>query len=292
VAALRLEQSALRAFVDSPWRGDPAALASFEKKDVEGPARGLPADAFVVAQFNGDPAALAPMLPQLTGPYLDRAFRESNFDVKSEVFANLHPGIAFSLSVSPNIPLGAGMPDLSVRRTNPFRYAHLVAVAQAKDASKVAPVLGRMPEIAPKFGAKIEPLQREGKTLYVTSYAQGEGVHFASPGEGRVILASPLARLERTLATPADAKGPALLGDPELSKVLTGHAFAAVVDLDALRAAVKALPQDAWGIGGFAIKASAIRWLDATDDLRAITVGVSRREQGLHAEIALRLTQR
>jgi hypothetical protein len=147
-----------------------------------------------------------------------------------------------------------------------------------------------MPEVAPKFGARIQPVEKNGRTLFVTRYAQGEGVHFVEAQDGRVVLASPLDRLERTIARLADGAGPPLLADAELREALSADALAAALDLNQLRAEVKALPQDAWGIGGFAIKGSVVRWLDATDDLRAITLGVSRKEKALQAEIALRFT--
>jgi hypothetical protein len=63
-----------------------------------------------------------------------------------------------------------------------------------------------------------------------------------------------------------------------------------VLDLRRLSDAVKNLPSEAWGIGGFAIKATTVRWLEATDDLRAVTLSVSRKEKALQAELSLRLT--
>ena len=51
------------------------------------------------------------------------------------------------------------------------------------------------------------------------------------------------------------------------------RALTLVVDLQKLAAAVRQLPSSAWGIGGFAIKGTTLRWLDATNDLEAITAG-------------------
>jgi hypothetical protein len=290
-AVFRLEASALRAWVDVPWPESEAMLAAFEKKQAAADLpRTLPNDAFLVARFNGDPVQLHALWPRLGGPHLQQAFQDAKLDLKEDVLANVQPGAVAALSVSPLIPLGAGMPELNVRRTNPFRYVHLVAVLQAKDPAKIAALLARLPEVAPRFGARIEPLKREGRTFFITRYEQGEGVHFAQTPDGRIVLASPLARLERTVATSGDGGGPPILADAEIQRTLSEHAVGAVVDLDQLRASVKALPQDAWGIGGFAIKASAVRWLEATDDLRAVTAGISRREKALQAELALRFT--
>ncbi|HYX91796.1 MAG TPA: hypothetical protein VE782_09550, partial [Myxococcaceae bacterium] len=239
-AVLRLESRALRAFIDVPWQGSEATLAAFEKKEARDLSHQLPLDAFLVARFNGDPAQLQALWPRLAGPRLETAFREAKLDIEHEVLANLQPGLVASLSLSPSIPLGAGLPELSVQQTNPFRYVHLVAIAQAKDGAKVTPVLSRMPEVAPKFGARIQPVEKNGRTLFVTRYAQGEGVHFVEAQDGRVVLASPLDRLERTIARLADGAGPPLLADPELREALSAHALAAALDLNQLRASVKA----------------------------------------------------
>lgn len=294
-ATLALAKDALKIRVDTPWPGTTQTVAVLDPKAGPDLTAQLPSDAFAVARFGGDPVLLDPIWPMLTGPHLQRAFADAGVDVKQEVLANLKPGAVASFSVSPTIPMGAGMPTMDVRRTNPFKYAHLVAVAQPEDPAKVSPLLQRMPQISPRFGAKIEPVEKDGKQLFVTSYAQGEGVHFATAKDGRVVFASPLGRLEQTL-TALDGTGaligPALLKDPTLKDVLIKAPVAAVVDLNQLRESVSALPPEAWGIGGFAIKASAQRWLDATDDLRAITVSLSRKDNAVQADVALRFTQR
>jgi hypothetical protein len=292
VASLTAE--ALKVHADAPWPDSVSTMGMFERQDGAVDLLPLlPSDAFVVARFGGDAAALEPLLPLLTGPYLQRAFDAAKVDLKKEILANLQPGSVAALAVSPTIPLGHGMPQFDVRSTNPFKYVHLVALAQAKQPEKIQPLLARMPEIAPRFGATIEATPKDGDTLYVTSYARGEGVHFADAA-GKVVFASPLGRLERALATvkaPDDATAPALLKDPELARVLKEYPLAIVVDLHRLADSVKALPSEAWGIGGFAIKATTVRWLEGMEDLRAITLGVLRKDKAVQAEIALRLAK-
>jgi len=73
----------------------------------------------------------------------------------------------------------------------------------------------------------------------------------------------------------------------DLRGALKDPVLGVVVDLRRLSDAVKALPSEAWGIGGFAIKATTVRWLDATDDLRAVTLGLSEKEKALQAELTL-----
>ncbi len=289
-----LNTEGLTVHADAPWPDMERSLGIFERKDGAVDLLPLlPSDAFVVARFGGDASALEPLLPLLTGPYLQRAFTEAKLNVNQEILANLQPGSVAALAVSPTIPLGQGMPQFDVRRTNPFKYVHLVALAQPKQPEKVKPLLARLPEIAPRFGAKIEATPKDGDTLYVTSYARGEGVHFADAA-GKVVFASPLGRLERALSTvksPDGSAPPALLNDPELSRVLKEYPLAVVVDLHRLADSVKALPSEAWGIGGFAIKATTVRWLEAAGDLRAITLGMLRKDKAVQAEVSLRFAK-
>jgi hypothetical protein len=293
-AVAHLDAGGLFIHGSTRWPDSQRTLAMLEAREGNDLVKRLPEDAFAVARYRGDPEALGQVLPFLIGPHLRRAFEQAGLDLQKTVLENLQPGIAVSLSVSPEIKLSGGVPELDVRRTNPFRFVHLVGLAQPRRAEDAAALLERMPAVAPRFGARIEPVERPGQKLYLTRYAQGEGVHLAQAADGRVVFASPLARLERTLGAlaAADHDGPPLTRNEDLRAALDAHAVAAVVDLDQLRASVRTLPSDAWGIGGFAMKASALRWLDATDDLRAITVGASRSGDFVRTEVSLRFTRR
>ena len=128
-----------------------------------------------------------------------------------------------------------------------------------------------------------------GQQVYLTSYRAGEGAHFALSEDGKLLLAAPRARLESTLASLAQPAGTGPVSE-DLKSVGKYAALVVLLDLRRLADAVKALPSAAWGIGGFAIKATTVRWLDATDDLRAVTLALSRKDKALQAEISLRLT--
>ncbi|MFZ5470623.1 MAG: hypothetical protein ACOZIN_14405 [Myxococcota bacterium] len=287
-----LAAKALTLVADLPWTGPQEALALAKKQEGPELFGALPPDAFLLGRFSGDPALLAPYWASLVGPHLTKAFTEAGFDFKGEVLDNLKPGAAFALSLSPGINLGGGVPELDVRRTNPFRYVHLSAVAEAKDGAKASQTLAKIPPLAPRFGARIEAVERAGKKLYSTTYSQGEGVHFAQAGN-RVLFGAPMARLEELLAraggTSAPTGGP--VADAALRGVLDAHAGAMVLDLRRLAQSVQELPSQAWGIGGFAIKATTLRWLAATDDLRAVTLALDAKENALQAEIRLALTE-
>ncbi len=279
--AVSLTPAGLSVLVNATWKGDPTELASLQPQPLSKSLLGyLPRDAFLVTRFSGDPAQLAPWLRQLMGPYLNRAFNEGEFDLTKEL-GQLQPGVVASLSLSERPPMDRGLPSLDLRQTNPFTYAHLSGVALAKSADTVLPTLEKVAGFAPKFGAQMELRTRDdGQKAMLTTYAQGEGVHFAPKGD-LVFFASPVQRLDALVKS--DGKGDskvASLGDEALS---------VAVDLSKLSASVRALPESAWGIGGFAIKATTVRWLDATDDLKAVSLSVGAKEKVVQARLQLTL---
>ncbi len=291
VAALGVTREAMTLNVDVPAGEVQAALGPLNKREGAELLGYLPADAFAFARYSGEPTSLAPHIEYAVGPYLDRVLRANGFEFNGEVLGNLKPGVAVSVSLSPEVKLAGGMPALDVRRTNPFRFVQLVGVAEVKDAEKAKATLARLPPIAPKFGAVIEPQEREGKQVYLTRYVQGEGVHFALV-DGKAAMASPLSRFDAVVKTLSakPAAGPARLSDAAVKQLFDGNAIAGVIDLRRLSDSVRALPNEAWGVGGFAMKATTLRWLEATDDLEAITFSMGKKDGAAQLQLSLRLS--
>ncbi len=282
-----IEEKAVTLRADAPWPDTNAALAALDAKGGVELLGYLPADSFLVARYSGEPSELAGVWPYLVGPVVSRAVQASGFDMKTEVLDNLKPGAVAGVALAPTVQLGGGMPSLDLRRTNPFRFVQLVTVAEVKDAAKATATLERVPGVADKFGAKVEPSEVGGVRAYLTSYRQGEGAHFGMVGN-RVVLSGPKQRLEAALAAVGGQPGEPPVA-PELRDTFK-NPVAVVVDLHKLAEAVKGLPSEAWGIGGFAIKATTVRWLDALSDLRAVTLALSRKEKALQAELSLKLS--
>jgi hypothetical protein len=286
VGALSLSSQALTLTVDAPWTGDPKALQVLLKQPDSNQLLGyLADDAWLVAKFSGDPLLLATWSDQLLSAPLKRAFDEGGFDLKAEVLANLKPGAVAGLALAPTAKMG-GMPELDLRSTNPFTYAHLFGVAPVKDAAKAATSLEKLAGVSPRFGAQMTKTDREGHPVYFTTYSAGEGVHLA-PRDSNVFFGSPAGRVDALLKS--DGKGAGPVADASLKAVLDASALAVVVDLRKLAAAVRQLPSGAWGVGGFAIKATTVRWLDATDDLKAITVGFESKAGAVQGQLVLSL---
>ncbi|SEL52585.1 hypothetical protein SAMN05444354_106308 [Stigmatella aurantiaca] len=284
----RIEEKSVTVHADAPWPDTEAALAPFVPQKGPELLGYLPADSFLVARYGGDPATLGAVWPYLAGPRLTRAFQESGFDPKTELLDNLQSGIVAGVALAPTAQLGAGVPSLDIRRTNPFRFVHLVSVGEAKDAAKARSTLEKVPGMAAGFGAQVAPEDVGGQRAYLTSYRAGEGAHFAEVG-GKLVLAAPRARLEAALTALAGSPGKSPVAE-ELQDAVKEPVLGVVLDLRKMSEAIKNLPSSAWGVGGFAIRATALRWLEATDDLRAVTLGLSRKDKALQAQLSLQLT--
>ncbi|MGV3623575.1 MAG: hypothetical protein ACO1OB_22335 [Archangium sp.] len=271
MGAATLTSSGLAVVVDASWKDDGTKFGALNAQKGDDNLGYLPRDVFMVTRFNGEPAKLNPWVKQLFGNYVARAFDQGGFDLKSEVLDQLKPGAVMSLSLSEKPPMGGGMPALDIRQTNPFSFAHLSGVAQVKQPEVVVPTFEKIIAVAPKFGAQMELRTRDdGQKAILTSYAQGEGVHFAPKGD-RVFFASPVERLDALVKSDGKA-GPPVTG-------LTDDAISMVIDLRRLASSVRELPDSAWGLGGFAMKATTVRWLDATNDLKSIAVSASVKEK-------------
>jgi hypothetical protein len=270
--------------VPAGW--DAAALAPVD--GAQPPVDALPQDAVAWARYAGDPSQLKVLAETLLGSAGRRALEAAGMQLESGLLGSVQPGLAASLSVAPSIQLGA-VPELDVRRTNPFRYVHVVAAARVKDAAAAGRIVEVLPGVAPSFGARIEKVQRAGRTVLLSRYAQGEGLHLAVHGD-RVIAASPEFRLLEALGGGAQAGAQAGAGMPTPAQQEAQRwTLALVVDLHRLAAAVRALPGDAWGPGGSFVKAGWVRWLDGTDDLSWVLAG-ARAQQGrlqLHVSLGL-----
>jgi hypothetical protein len=288
-AALRASADSLSVEVELdavPAGWDAAALAA--AGGAQPPFAALPRDAVAWAWYGGDPTRLKVLAETLLGERGRRALEAASVQLESGLLGSVHPGLAASLSVAPSIQFGA-VPELDVRRTNPFRYVHVVGAARVKDAPAVERLLEVLPGVAPSFGARMERAQRAGRAVLLSSYSQGEGLHLAVH-EGRVIAASPESRLLEALGGAGQAGTQAGTGMPAPAQQEAQRwPLAVVVDLHRLAAAVRALPGDAWGPGGSFVKAGWVRWLDGTDDLSWVLAGARAQEGRLQLHLSLGL---
>src|SRR5262249_19894526 len=146
LTSVSLGADALSLFTVQPW---PNTQTSVELLRAQGTAPdlfGLAApDAFLLARSLGSPSGLAPIWPLLAGRWVEEAVKQSGFDLDAQIFQNLKPGSVLSVSLAPTVNLATGVPELDVRRTNPFGYVHLVVAGEVKDAQKAAVTLEAIP---------------------------------------------------------------------------------------------------------------------------------------------------
>jgi hypothetical protein len=269
------------------------ASLALEKQRAEAPGGALPDDAFLIGRFVGNSQHLASVLKGIWGSAFEDALRDSGLDLQSDVLNNLNPGIAASLSLAPTVILSSA-PALDVRRINPFRYVHLVAIGSVKNVEQAKTAVAHIPAVAPKLGARVVEREVAGRKVFLTSYSQGEGADFALIDD-KVLVAAPLKRLEEMLnrlGNPSDSRE-TLAARPDLAPYLERGALDVVVDIPRLCQSIKNLPGSAWGVGGFAVKAAMLRWLTALDDLRAFTLSLDagRAPGVINAELDLLLAE-
>src|SRR5262249_4131085 len=259
--ALDFNRQVLRLRGTAPVPRD-STRALERQEAADAPVGWLPDDAVLMARFAGQPQHLTALLGPTWSGALQDALSAAGIDFHTEGLGNLRPGAYGSLSLSPTAVLSS-MPVLDLRRTNPFRYFHLVAIGAVKDSARANEVLKRIPGVAPKFGVQLSQKQLAARKVFITSYAQGEGVDFALIDD-KVVVASPLKRLEDALQQLSpEVTRQASTSRSDLAPYLHRGAVDVVLDVNRLSASVRSLPSTAWGVGGFAIKAAMLRWLTA-----------------------------
>src|SRR6185295_12536454 len=137
LASLALGADALTVSTVQPWPNTETSVELLKPQQGAPDLFGMAApDAFLLARSTGDPLGLAPLWPVLAGRWVENAVKESGFDLNGEILGNLKPGSVLSLSLAPTVNLATGVPQLDVRRTNPFGYVHLVVAGEVKDPAK------------------------------------------------------------------------------------------------------------------------------------------------------------
>lgn len=224
----------------------------------------LDPDAFLVARTALDPATLWPIVEtQVPAPVRQQLL---NVGVRmGEVLANVKPGAALSLALPDATRVNLSrMPSFDPRETNPFRYVYLAALGQVKDPAAAAHTLSEVQKFGPQIGASVATRLVGKVPVYTFKYQLGEGASVALDGE-RVVISGGEGRMAPLLgrAPGAGYKLPA-----ELAPRFDGAGLAVWFDMARVISSLRALPDSAFGLGGFAIKSALDRWLDALGDFK------------------------
>ncbi len=275
--SLSLSDAALTVRTTGKWQGDQRLLEAL--RNAGSPLKAtLPSNAFAAVQSLSQPATLVPVAITVLGERPFAILKEANIDLQGTVLKQMLPGTVAGLSLAEKPPIGQGVPQLDIRQTNPFRYVNLSGISPLTPDNSIDQTLKAVAALGPRFGANINPALRGPQQTYLTTYAQGEGVHFARLANS-VVFGSP------------QAKFAALLDGADMQPVsLPASAFSAKVDIVKLTEGVRALPSEAWGIGGFAMKATTERWLSALDDFKDIVLTVDAQNGDIVSTLTVALS--
>jgi hypothetical protein len=227
----------------------------------------------LVVRWNGDFAALGRILvPRL--PASDReALTRAKVDLERDLFGVLRPGGAAAISLAPQIVPGSLSLD-AVRRDplGSVEFEAVVPVGPGADAAvaRLAHALaGR--SVRPEPGGIARIRTRDGELAW---RFDGERIAVAGGKHGRLD-----ALLDRLAAGRAGWRPPTESSGTALERGLGG----AVLDVPRLVAAIRALPDDAYGGGpsGFVARSLVARMLAPADAVTAVSLRAELAEGAL-----------
>jgi hypothetical protein len=199
----------------------------------------LPPDAALRARLGIAPARL---LESVRANPESAALLDRLRGADAEVFAALAPGMAVSLGLARGANIGEAMDyGLDFRRKSPFDTVQMVALAQVSDRPRLTKAMEQIASLLPQLGARAE---RNGDDFQVT-YAAGRGARFGV----REIEGKPVAYLMGGPLRPDEIRRTPRPANPEAAVLYDNAGAALRVDFGQLAAALRELPQGAYGTG-------------------------------------------
>lgn len=250
----------------------------------------LPPGDFLALRLGGEPQALQPVIEGMLPRGLFVRLKRAGIDPAAEILGQLQPGIVVGLGLNPEIDLSAGIPmDARVSSTNPFRFVNATLYAKVKDPARAASVLEKLAAGAHHFAMEVDREERDGATIYRARYAAGEGMSWTLRGD-TLVATGGAGQLEKALARLATKDAPAFtVVEPSAKQVFESSASAAHLDMPRLTAALRAIPESAYGVGGFRIKAIVETWVGLLDEVKGVTASFSVDDEGLVVDADLGL---
>ena len=242
----------------------------------------LPADAPVRMRLGLQPAEVlrqARRIPEIAQAMDSLA--AGGVDPLRDIAPALAPGAALAIGLSPSAKLGA-LVDYGIfdwRTRSPFESLQLLALAPVADETRLSRALQSLAAALPKAGAKV---QRTSDGWQVR-YAGGEGPRFGLA----TVAGQKVAWLAGSYGARELSGILAAARDPSLPPVLAQDPGAAVrVDLAALAARVRSLPDATYGSGPQAYVARSVvgQIIEPLSALRATAAAIPT-DRGLRADI-------
>jgi hypothetical protein len=227
----------------------------------------------VAARWDGDFAALgAKLIPMIPAADRERLARRG-VELQRDVFSLLAPGGAVTLSLPARLSLGGLTSD--VARRDPLRAVAFEAAFPLRPGADAAAAGERLAKAA---GARA-PRGARGRApadgIVRIRTASGEIAWKVDLDAGRVALAGgPPGRIDVLLARLADGEPGWKARTPTAEAALSGGLGGVALDAPRLVAAIRALPDDAFGGGpsGFVLRSLVERAIEPAARLAAVSL--------------------
>ncbi|HZZ83858.1 MAG TPA: hypothetical protein VFE30_04920 [Anaeromyxobacteraceae bacterium] len=277
----------------------------------------LPPDALLAARFGGDPPALGRRIGYLLSPAAKERLARANVDLQRDLWDQLAPGAAVSLSLAPTFDVAhVSSRGWEYVLSDPFRLLHLSFAARVKDPEKLRPLLARLPEVARALGFEgappplplaPAPAKARGKGRPAARAALAPRAPAATGAADQVQLpwggdaltvalrgdllagAGGAGRFQALVARLA-GEGKGYRAPTAAARDLLGDGAAALVlDPGNLVASARALPASAYGTGpdGFVMRSLADRFVEPASHLQAAAVRLEVLEKAAVIDLSL-----
>lgn len=224
---------------------------------------------FLLTRVGGDPQGLEPLLRRFSA---FRQLRRAGIDLSEDLLSQLRPGILVGISLEPEPNLSGGLPvQTSLSHTNPFHFLHTGILARVKDPEAARATLERLAGLGEKLSMEVSSREEEGLTIYSATYAAGDGLTWAlvddllvaAGGEGAFEALLQRVKGEGRAYTPAH---------PEAFELFTSRPLSVYFDVPRLVSQLRAIPESAFGIGGFRLKALLDGWVAGIEEVRGVAL--------------------
>jgi hypothetical protein len=286
---LRIARGGLGAklLLPGPRPATPAPTAA----DPGAPLLGnLPPETFLAARLGGDPAELRAVVDALLPRGIAVRLERAGLALDRDVLDHLRGAPVLGIGLLPMPDLSGGLPGAESRISNfnPFRLVTVSLFARVRDPAAARAVLERLAAEGGRFEMEVATREEAGEQVYTASYAAGEGMTWGLVGDVLVAAGSAdaFAAARARLAGGAPAWAPA---DPAAAAALARSGASVHLDLPKLAAAVKAIPESAFGVGGFQIKDSLDNWTDLVSDVKGATLVFAAEPEGLVLDVEVGL---
>lgn len=284
--SLRDDTIDLRVLVD---RGvlEMALLSELNKKSGGEHVSLLSADDFFLVRLGANPTSLEPLLNAVfRGPM--RQLRRAGVEPKM-LLSQLHPGVVLGVDLVPEPDLSGGLPStgaLATGETNPFGILQATLVARVKDPAAAQEALKKLADAGDALRMQVARREIEGVQAIVLGYEAGETMTLGIVGD-RLLAAGgsdAFARLVHRAGEPTADIGKR---DPKAWAAFENGASAAFLDVPLLAEKIDAIPEAAFGIGGFRMKSLLTQWVEPLRELRGLALSVGADGDGLIVDAVL-----